>query len=101
MWSCPRCARRPSPYRADAPRPNVSLDGKQAPAFELESTAGDTVSLAETLESGPTVVLVNRGHWCSFCAEQLGTFGEVSYDLWFHDGVDILPVQLLADPEGE
>jgi len=56
----------------------VSLDGKQAPAFELESTAGDTVSLAETLESGPTVVLVNRGHWCSFCAEQLQTFGEVA-----------------------
>jgi peroxiredoxin len=66
------------------------------------------------------VVLINRGHWCSFCAEQLQTFGGVVGDLWFHDGVDVLPVvtgplpalvemrdrydlpmQLLADPEGE
>lgn len=100
--------------------PDVTLEGSDAPTFTLESTAGDDVSLAETLESGPTVVLVNRGHWCSFCAEHLQTFSEVSYDLWFNDGVDILPVvtsergdlvemrdrfdldiQLLADPDGE
>ncbi|KTG09824.1 peroxiredoxin [Haloprofundus marisrubri] len=94
--------------------------GDDAPDFELQSTAGESVSLSETLDSGPTVVLVNRGHWCSFCAEQLQTFSEVSYDLWFNDGVDVLPivtdsigpvtemrdrydldVQLLADPDGE
>lgn len=76
--------------------------------------------MSATLDDGPSVVLVNRGHWCSFCAEQLQTFSEVSYDLWFHDGVDILPVvtdplqqvtemrdrydldiQLLADPDGD
>lgn len=98
----------------------MSLEGEQAPDFTLESTSGETVTLSETLASGPTVVLVNRGHWCSFCAEQLGTFSEVSYDLWFNDGVDVLPVvtdtrgklvemrdrfdydfQLLADPDGE
>ncbi|QCJ47677.1 peroxiredoxin [Haloprofundus sp. MHR1] len=94
--------------------------GDDAPDFELQSTAGESVSLSETLDSGPTVVLVNRGHWCSFCAEQLQTFSEVSYDLWFNEGVDVLPVvtdsvgpvtemrdrydldvQLLADPDGE
>ncbi|WP_135304409.1 peroxiredoxin family protein [Haloarcula amylovorans] len=98
----------------------MSLDQSEAPDFTLESTAGDTVSLSEYLDDGPAVVLVNRGHWCSFCAEQLQTFSEVSYDLWFNDNVDILPVvtdplpkvtemrdrydldiQLLADPEGE
>ncbi|WP_331235868.1 peroxiredoxin family protein [Natronorarus salvus] len=98
----------------------MSLEGENAPDFTLESTAGDTVTLSETLEDGPTVVVVNRGHWCSFCAEQLGTFSEVAYDLWFNDSVDILPVvtsplgkvtemrdrydlgiQLLADPDGE
>ncbi|WP_254546242.1 peroxiredoxin family protein [Halomarina pelagica] len=98
----------------------MSLEGEQAPEFTLESTAGGEVSLSSTLESGPTVVLVNRGHWCSFCAEQLQTFSEVSYDLWFNEGVDVLPVvtspapklvemrdrfdldvQLLADPDGE
>jgi len=97
----------------------VELEGSHAPDFTLDSTAGEPVTLSETLDDGPTVVLVNRGHWCSFCAEQLQTFGEVSYDLWFHDGVDVLPVvtdpfgkatemrdrydldlQLLADPDG-
>ena len=34
----------------------------------------------------------------SFCAEQLQTFSEVSSDLWFHDGVDILPV--VTGPSG-
>ncbi|QLG62361.1 peroxiredoxin family protein [Halorarum salinum] len=98
----------------------MTLEGESAPGFTLESTAGGSVTLSETLEDGPTVALVNRGHWCSFCAEQLGTFDEVAYDLWFNDGVDVLPVvtdavpklremrdrfdldfQLLADPEGD
>lgn len=98
----------------------MSLEGQQAPDFELPRTSGDTVSLSETLDSGPTVVLVNRGHWCSFCAEQLSTFSRVAEDLRFNDGVDILPVvtselgdvvemrdrfdyriQLLADPDGK
>lgn len=97
----------------------MTLEQQSAPEFTLRSTAGGEVSLSETLEDGPTVVLVNRGHWCSFCAEQLQTFSEVAYDLWFHDDVDILPVvtdpvadltemrdrfdldlQLLADPDG-
>ena len=98
----------------------MTLQETTAPDFTLESTSGDEVTLSETLADGPTVVLVNRGHWCSFCAEQLQTFSEVSYDLWFNDGVDILPIvtdpigpltemrdrydldiQLLADPEGD
>ncbi|WP_363467603.1 peroxiredoxin family protein [Halogeometricum borinquense] len=97
----------------------MSLNGTDAPDFTLESTNGADVTLSETLDDGPTVILINRGHWCSFCAEQLQTFSEISYDLWFHDGVDILPVvtdpigpvtemrdrydleiQLLADPDG-
>ena len=98
----------------------MSYNTTQAPDFTAPSTAGGDVTLAETLESGPTVILVNRGHWCSFCAEQLQTFSEVADDLWFHDDVTVLPVvtselprlvemrdrydldlQLLADPAGE
>ncbi|GAB3669941.1 peroxiredoxin family protein [Halopiger thermotolerans] len=97
----------------------MGLEGEQAPDFTLPSTAGDEVSLSDRLEEGPAVVVINRGHWCSFCAEQLQTFSEVSYDLWFNDDVDILPVvpdplarvtemrdrydleiQLQADPDG-
>ncbi|MBX0287397.1 redoxin domain-containing protein [Halomicroarcula sp. F28] len=98
----------------------MSLHNEDAPEFTLDSTAGGEVSLADRREDGPVVVLINRGHWCSFCAEQLQTFSEVAYDLWFNDDVDILPVvtdpvpelvemrdrfdldfQLLADPDGE
>jgi len=98
----------------------MSLEGEQAPDFTLETTTGTEISLSETLDDGPTVVLVNRGHWCSFCAEQLQTFSRVEYDLWFNDNVDVLSVvtdevgplvqmrdrydlslQLLADPDGE
>ena len=98
----------------------MGLEGEQAPDFTLPSTAGDEVSLSDRLEEGPAIVIVNRGHWCSFCAEQLQTFSEVAYDLWFNDKVDVLPVvtdtpprltemrdrydldlQLQADPDGE
>lgn len=97
----------------------MSLERSSAPDFTLESTAGDLATLSETLEDGPTVVLINRGHWCSFRAERLQTFGEVAYDLWYDD-VDVLPVvtdhlgeatemrdrydlevQLLVHPDGE
>jgi peroxiredoxin len=98
----------------------MSLEGSEAPDFELPSTGGGTVSLSETLADGPAVVLINRGSWCSFCAEQLQTFSEVSYDLWFNHDTDVLGVvtsplqqvtemrdrygldiQLLADPDSE
>lgn len=97
----------------------MSLEGSQAPSFALPSTSGTEVGLSDRLADGPAVLLINRGHWCSFCAEQLGTFDAVAYDLWFNDGIDILPVvtsplgrlremrdrfdwglQLLADPDG-
>ncbi|MFC4449954.1 peroxiredoxin family protein [Halorussus aquaticus] len=98
----------------------MSLEGSGAPEFTLESTSGGEVSLEETLETGPTIVLINRGYWCSFCAEQLATFSRVYEDLRFNEGVDVLPVvtselpklvemrdrfdynfQLLADPDGD
>jgi peroxiredoxin len=63
----------------------MSLEGEQAPEFSLETTAGDEASLSDAVGDGPAVVLVNRVHWCSFCAEQLQTFSEVEYDLWFND----------------
>jgi peroxiredoxin len=98
----------------------MSLEGQQASDFTLQSTTGQEVSLSDRLEDGPAIVLINRGHWCSFCAEQLQTFSEVEYDLWFNENVDVLPVvtdevgplvqmrdrydlslELLADPDGE
>jgi len=42
----------------------VTLEDTTAPDFTLESTAGEPVSFSETLADGPTVVLINRWHWC-------------------------------------
>ena len=98
----------------------MTLEDESAPDFTLPNTAGGETTLSETLDSGPTVVLINRGYWCSFCAEQLATFDRVAEDLRFNDGVTVLPVvtsdlpdvvemrdrfdlsfQLAADPDGE
>ena len=59
----------------------MSIEGEQAPDFTLKNTAGGETTLSETLDSGPSVVLINRGFWCSFCAEQLATFDRVAEDL--------------------
>lgn len=98
----------------------MSLLGDPAPDFTLTSTGGDEVTLSETLDDGPTVVILFRAAWCSFCAEQLGTFSDLAYDLWRNHQVDVLPVssdslgnlawmrdlyelklQLLSDPDFE
>ncbi len=89
-----------------------------APNFTLDSTAGDTITLSETLNSGPTILLFNRGPWCSYCAEQLITYSALNYDLSRHHNATIIPIfgnnisdlitmrdrfditlQLLADPD--
>jgi peroxiredoxin len=96
----------------------MSLLGEQAPDFTLENTAGKEITLSETLDRGPTVVVMFRAGWCSFCAEQLQTFSSLSYDLWHNHDTDVLAVssdslgnlaemrdrfdlriQLLSDPE--
>jgi peroxiredoxin len=70
----------------------MSLEGKQAPDFTVERTDGGTVTLSETTRTGPTAIVLNRGYWCSYCAEQLQTFSELEYDLWRNHGVTVLPV---------
>lgn len=98
----------------------MSMKGSQAPEFEARNTTGETVSLSDTLEDGPAVILINRGHWCSFCAEQIATFSRIYDELQFYHDTDVLPVvtseyadvaamrdrygyrfPLLADPDGE
>jgi peroxiredoxin len=93
-------------------------EGDRMADFQLPSTVGGDIRLSESLQRGPAVVLLMRGHWCSYCAEQLQTFSHLSYDLWRHLDVDVLPVvgdplpdlvemrdrfdlriQLLADPD--
>lgn len=77
----------------------MSLDGEAAPEFELASTTGRDVRLADEIEDGPAVILLNRGPWCGFCAEQLLTFDALEYDLWRHEAVSVLPVFGAPVPE--
>jgi len=42
-----------------------------APMFALPNAFGDTVSLADLLESGPVIVSFYRGAWCPFCNLEL------------------------------
>lgn len=70
--------------------------GDQAPEFELPDTSGGTTSLAEATESGPAVLVFNRGVWCSYCAEQLQTFSALEYDLWRHLDASVLAI--VGDP---
>lgn len=70
----------------------VSLVNKRAPNFKLQTTAGGTVRLSDTLDDGPSAVIPFRGTWCSFCAEQLQTFSTLAYDLHRHHGIDVLPL---------
>ena len=77
--------------------------GDEAPDFTVTDTAGRERALSETLSTphrggnvGPTVVLLNRGAWCSYCAEQLRTFSWMAEDLWQNYNVDVLSVS--GDP---
>lgn len=45
--------------------------GLQAPDFALPNQLGRTVSLYETLEQGPVILLFYRGEWCPYCCAQL------------------------------
>jgi peroxiredoxin len=57
-------------------------EGDRAPSFELPSTSRAKRSLADLRDRGTVVLVVNRGVWCSYCAEQLQTFSHHEYDLW-------------------
>jgi len=41
--------------------------GDQAPDFELQNSAGNTVSLSSLTQQGNVVLSFNRGNWCPFC----------------------------------
>lgn len=73
----------------------VDVD-ETAPEFDLPNTSGGTTSLSEVTDSGPAVLLFNRGAWCSYCAEQLQTFSALEYDLWRHLDATVHPI--VGDP---
>ena len=73
--------------------------GEQAPAFTLDSTSGDAVTATDVVEDGPAILLFNRGHWCSFCIEQLRTYEAVAESLRDKFATTVHPI--LGDPLDE
>lgn len=45
--------------------------GDPMPEFALPDENGQVVSLSSMLQSGPTVISINRGHWCPYCRLEL------------------------------
>lgn len=77
----------------------VVRPGDRLPDAELLTPAGDTVTLADDLRSGPAVVVFYRGAWCPYCNLTLRTYQQ---DLLPH--LDALGARLMAispqTPEG-
>lgn len=59
------------------PTPLRTSVGEQAHLFELPDAAGNRVSLADLLQSGPVVLTFYRGIWCPYCNLQLKTYQQI------------------------
>lgn len=71
-----------------------ALVGKSAPAFQLTSIEGKTVSLADL--KGQVVVLDFWASWCPPCVESLPHMGKL-YEQKRDDGVKIFAINLAED----
>ncbi|MGO7042273.1 peroxiredoxin-like family protein [Rhizobium acaciae] len=56
------------------PFDQIPKPGDLAPEFSLPGVTGETISLLETLASGPVVLTFYRGAWCPYCNIQLAAY---------------------------
>lgn len=59
---------------AGFPFDRVPGPGDPAPEFSLPGVTGESISLLETLASGPVVLTFYRGAWCPYCNIQLAAY---------------------------
>jgi peroxiredoxin len=64
--------------------------GERLEEFNLPDQHGRLVSLSALLHSGPTVVSINRGHWCPYCKLDLRALAGV------HDQVRELGAHIVS-----
>jgi peroxiredoxin len=50
---------------------NAPRQGEILPSFALPDDSGHLVQFSELVKTGPVVVSLNRGHWCSYCRTEL------------------------------
>ncbi|WP_164931401.1 peroxiredoxin-like family protein [Longirhabdus pacifica] len=52
--------------------------GEKAPDFTLKNATGKEVSLSDTLQKGPLVLIFYRGEWCPYCNLELKAYQDLS-----------------------
>lgn len=70
-------------------RPTESAEARPAPPFNLASTAGDTVSLAD-FRGAPVVLYFNEGAGCDSCLVQMAEIER--YDGFAAAGIQVVPI---------
>jgi len=65
--------------------------GDPAPEFLARDQSGRLVSLKQTLQKGPVVLVFYRGQWCPFCNKQLSQYND-SLNLLTAHGATVLAV---------
>lgn len=66
-------------------------NGDRFPDFALPDQDGRLRTLADFAANGPTLVSVNRGHWCPFCRIELDSLAKAHSQLQAH-GVTIISI---------
>ncbi len=94
-WTPPEGARDVAAARQPAEsEAKTALEGKSAPAFQLTSLEGKTVSLADL--KGQVVVLDFWASWCPPCIESLPHMGKL-YEQKRDDGVKVFAINVAED----
>lgn len=65
--------------------------GQPMPDFVLPDQSGKLLGLVDFTSKGPTVVSINRGHWCPFCRIELASLDKLHAQL-AADGVQVVSV---------
>jgi len=55
--------------------------GDLLPRFLMPDDNGRLLSLDELLATGPLVISLNRGHWCSFCKHELDALQNINREI--------------------
>ena len=77
----------------------VRAGAEPAPAFEVETVQGGTVSLEESLEAGRPVVVYFMASWCPSCARNWPALNEVYAE--FEGEVDLVGISVDPTDDAE
>ena len=65
--------------------------GDIAPDFSAKDQDGKTISLKESLRTGPVIMLFYRGQWCPYCNKQMSRYSD-SLSILTAKGASVLAI---------